>query len=263
MENREYNFSSFDEAAQTFPLIKSTEQYKRHLVKVASKRYFGSYFSRARNKMVAQNPIAPNQADILPWILYDNNVTAAAANTAVLYTFFNVPIGTAGKTKANTNLTQVSRLEDPQWFNCIGLGFYFASNMIKIDIDQFLNLYFQEFVIGQKIYSEGPLQCFPAGAGLSGMTTRNNEGGFSNGQPNLGNIYDLRLPAGLHLGKDRDSGMDIVADGLIGHTILQSQAFRVDIRGTAFALAAAAAPGNGTGLSLSCYLYGILSRGVQ
>ena len=261
--NAEYDFQSFDEAAKTFPLIKHTAQYRQHVSKVTSRRHFGNIFSNLRKRAMAQNPIAPNQADILPWILYDRNLTAAAANTAVQYTFYNQPIGAAGKTKNDTNLSQVSRLEDPQWFNCIGLGFYFSSDMIKLDLDRFLNLYRQEFTIGQKVYSEGPIQCFPAGAGLFGTTTRNNEGTFSNGQPNLGNVYDLRLPAGLHLGADRDTGQAIVADGLIGHTILQSQAFRIDLYGTAFALTAAAAPANGVGVNLMTYLYGILSRGVQ
>ena len=258
-----YDFKSFEEAAATFPLILHTKQYKQHVAKVCSKRFFGSYFDRCFKQHRVSNPIAPNQADILPWIFYDRNTTGAGVNSLAQYTFFNVPIGTGGKVQADTNLTQVSRLNDPQWFNCTALGFYFTSNMVKADIDGLLNAYYHQFTIGDKIYATGPLQCFPGGAGLQGVDTRNNEGTYSNGQANLGNVYDLRLPAGLQLGVDASSGVPIVADGLIGQTILQGQNFNDQVIGTPFALSAAAAPNNGVGLNFMCFLYGILSRGVQ
>ena len=196
-------------------------------------------------------PVAANMTDAVQWVLYDTLLTAAAANTLAQYTFFQVPIGGA-KTKAQTNMEQVSRLADPDYFNCQAVGFEFAPNMVKVDIDQFLNAYYCEFWVGQKVYAEGPLSVFPSGAGLSGATTRNNEGTFSNGLPTLGNCFDLRLPAGV-------AG----ADGITGITILQGQQFQFRVIGTPFALAAAAAPMNGAGLILKTYLFGIKYRAVQ
>jgi hypothetical protein len=77
-------------------------------------------------------------------------------------------------------------------------------------------------------------------------------------------VFDVRLPAGIHLGVDSNN-VPIVTDGLIGVTILQGQQFNVTCNAPAggAALSAAAATPPGTGLTVMCYLYGILSRGVQ
>ena len=227
------------------------------MVKIHSKQIIGSANRKVVQMSKQQNPIVPNTADYVPWILYDRNVTAAAANTANRYTFFNVPIGTAGKIKADTNLEQVMQLSAPEWMTVTHIGFYFTTRMAKIDIDQFLDSYWYEFWIGDRIYAEGPLQCAPSGSGMAGVTTQNAQSALNPGLP-LGSsvMWDCRLPAGLTLG-------NIVADGIFGHTILQSQKFNVQVQGTPFALAAAGAPLFGAGLNLMCYLVGFKSRGVQ
>lgn len=197
-------------------------------------------------------PVVPNMTNILPWVIYDRVVAAAAANTAARNTFFNLPIGAAGKTKEDTNLQQVMQLPAPEIMNVYSIGFAFMSDMVKVDIDAFLNDYYMEFWVGDRVYAEGPLQCFPGGTGVDGATTRNNEGSFSNGVPVLGNVWDLRLPVGIP-----------GADGITGVPILQGESFQVLVIGTPFALSAAAAPNNGVGLDLMCYLTGIKSRAVQ
>lgn len=197
-------------------------------------------------------PIMPNMTDAVNWSLYDRVVTAAGANTLPLYVFYSIPMNTGGKTKNDTNLEQVQRLPDPEWMNVTHLGFYFTGNMVKADIDNFINSYYMEFWVGQKIYAEGPLVKFPAGVGITGATTRNNEGAWTNGVPMNTNMTDLRLPLGI-----------ANSDGYTGITILQGQQFQVRLIGTAFALSAAAAPNNGTGLNLMCFADGIKSRGVQ
>lgn len=196
-------------------------------------------------------PIMPNTADIVNWWLYDRNIVAAGANTGNRIVFFNVPIGGAGKTKEDTNLEQVQRLPDPQWMNVTHIGFFFAPNMWKNDVDNFIHDYYYEFWVGQKVYSEGPVQCAPGGAGFPGFDTRNNEAGVTNGLPLLSNMMDLRLPAGTDIG-------GVGANGITGINILQGQNFHVDVLGTPVGMTAGQA-----GLDLMCFLYGILSRGVQ
>ena len=227
------------------------------MARIQKKEQIGSLERRAILASKLANPIVPNTADYVPWVLYDRNVTAAAANTANRYTFFNVPIGTAGKIKADTNLEQVMQLSAPEWMSVTHLGFYFTSRMAKVDIDQFLDNYWYEFWIGDRIYAEGPLQVAPSGFGLTGVTTQNAQSVFTPSTP-LGTsvMWDCRLPAGLQLG-------NIVADGIFGHTILQGQKFNVQVQGTPYALAAAGAPLFGGGLNMMCYLIGIKSRGVQ
>lgn len=225
----------------------------------------------ARNRK--SNPISPNQADYVNWVLYDRISFAAAATVNQLVKLFVAPIGTSSKTKVDTNLEQVSSLPAPQWFNCTGLSIYFNPNAAPIDLDNFLNTEYLEFWVSQKVYVEGPLDVFPGSGGIVNNTSLGTMvaaatsyiTNSTNGWPSIHNMYDLRLPAGLPLGTDSANNA-VVADGIIGVTILQSQTFNVQFKadgGGATMAAANAVPVNGVGLTLNCRLHGILSRGVQ
>jgi hypothetical protein len=208
------------------------------------------------------NPIAPNQADIVKWILYDRAQFSPGTTVPSNFKFFTQPIGTNAKTKIDTNLDQVQRLPDPLWYNTEGIGFYFSATNTLADINAFLQSEYMEYWVGQKVYIEGPIQCFPGAAGLFGSAQT--QIALTNGLPRADNLFDVRLPAGIHLGADANN-VPIVTDGLIGVTILQGQQFRVEMNAPSggAALTAAAATPPGTGLTVGCYLYGILSRGVQ
>lgn len=192
------------------------------------------------------NPIDPNKADILPWYLYDEINVPVGTTTGVEMDFFTVPQGgtqfTTVKTKQQTNLEEVKKLSAPKHFNSTSLQIYFASNMLKGDIDSTLNNFWLEYWIADKIYAEGPLFKYPGGAGLSGYSVVSGQAAWSNGIANPCAVVDFRM-----------------GDNPIGHHILQGQSFSVKILGTAFTPAAAP----GTGLNFYCILEGILSRGVQ
>jgi hypothetical protein len=234
--------------------------------KVGLKTSMTEFFRAARRHSFAENPIAPNQADIVKWILYDRFQFAPGTTVPNNFKFFTQPIGTAGKTKIDTNMDQVQRLSDPLWFNTEGLGFWFGSVNLLSDISAFFQSEYMEFWVGQKVYLEGPIQCFPGGAGLQGYSdgVTGGQQTWTNGQARTDNVYDVRLPAGIHLGVDANN-VPIVTDGLIGVTILQGQQFRVEMNAPmgGAALAASTATPAGTGLTVMAYLYGILSRGVQ
>lgn len=229
--------------------------------KIGFKTGIASYQRRAKiqGHRIA-NPIMPNSADITNWVLYDRFVFTTPGTLPNTFSFFTIPQGAAAKTKTDTNMELVQQLAAPQWMNVIGVGFWFSPASIKLDIDGFINSSFMEFWVGGKVYAEGPLQCFPGAAGYAGVSTQTNESVYSNGAPLASNFFDLRLPAGIGLGSGQ------LSDGLIGITILQNQQFRVNVNAPAggWALTAAAAvPTPGNGLTVMCYLYGILSRGVQ
>jgi hypothetical protein len=242
------------------------ETLKKRKNKVGFRASMTEFFRSARQRVQAHNPIAPNQADIVKWILYDRFQFAPGTTVPNNFKFFTQPIGTASKTKVDTNMDQVQRLADPLWFNTEGVGFFFGTLNVAPDINAFLQSEYMEYWVGQKVYLEGPIQCFPGGAGLTGVLA----GGtalssvLTNGVPRADNVYDVRLPAGIHLGVDANN-VPIVTDGLIGITILQGQQFRIEMNAPAggAALSAAAATPPGTGLTVQAYLYGILSRGVQ
>ena len=227
----------------------------------------------AQRRARVSNPIAPGQADIVNWVLYDRKAYAVNTATDAILRLFTIPVGTSNKTFVDTNLTQVSKLEDPQWFNATGLGIYFRQNLTPTDLDAYLNATYLEFVVGSKVYIQGPLQVFPGGAGTFGNTTAANTTAntttvssfLANGWPANANIYDLRLPAGINLGSD-GSGGTVMSDGLIGVTILQGQTFRVDLKqdgGTITTQNNNTTPFPGQGLTVASYLHGVLSRGVQ
>lgn len=208
--------------------------------------------ARTRNKYKLRNPIQPNAADLVQWQLYDRNTTAVNTATSSLYTYFNVPIGQNSKTKADTNMEQVSRLPDPQFMNVQSIGFQFMPQMVKVDVDNFISNYWFEFWVGQKVYAEGPLQSAASGYGYTGYTTQTNIGTNTLGNPNGTHLqFNLVLPAGI-------------GDGVNGVSILQGQQFYVKvIAGATFTTAASGSPTFGQGLNLMCFLTGILSRGVQ
>ena len=228
------------------------------------KTSLSEYLRAAKRKSFAQNPIAPNQADIVKWIIWDRFQFAPGTTVPNNFKFFTQPIGTAGKTKIDTNMDQVQRLSDPLWFNTEGIGFWFGTINLLADINAFFQSEYLEFWVGQKVYVEGPFQCFPGGAGLWGVADTGTSQTFSNGQARTDNVFDVRIPAGIHLGVDANN-VPIVTDGLIGITILQGQQFRVECNAPmgGAALQPATSTPAGTGLTIMCYLYGILSRGVQ
>lgn len=246
---------SFDEMGLT---PKSLEKRRG---KVGFRTSLTEFFKSAKKRGRAQNPIAPNQADIVKWILYDRFQFASGTTVPNNFKFFTAPIGQSGKTKVDTNMEQVQRLADPLWFNTEGIGFFFNPQNDIADQANFMASEYMEFWVGQKVYVEGPVQCFPGGGGIwaaiSGSVVTSCS---TNGIPRTDNIYDVRLPAGIHLGTDT-AGNQIVTDGLIGITILQGQQFRVEMNAPAGGAALQATPA--TGLTVMCYLHGILSRGVQ
>ena len=258
---------SFDEMGVT------EKSLNRSVGKVGFKSSMNEFFKAAKRRSHAQNPIAPNQADIVKWVLYDRFIFAAGTTVPNNFKFFTQPIGTAGKTKVDTNLDQVQRLPDPLWFNTEGVGFYFSNKTSIVDLQAFFDSEYMEYWVGQKIYLEGPIQVFPGGAGIYGsvaatLTAPSGVTIAANGQPRADNIYDVRLPAGIHLGVDA-TNTPIITDGLIGITILQGQQFKIEMNaplgGAALTPAVPVAPNPfpGGGLTIMAYLHGILSRGVQ
>lgn len=237
-------------------------------------RVEADYFLRsAKARSRKQNPISPNQADYVNWPLYDRISFAASAVVPALVRLFTVPVGQNSKTLVDTNLTQPGVLEAPQWFNATGLSIYFNPNVAPIDLANFLATEYINFWVSQKVYATGPIDIYPASGGIYNTASLGTMSAAAtsyvtnstNGWPSIHNMYDLRLPAGLPLGKD-SNGASLLADGIIGVTILQSQSFHLDLSadaGGATMAAANAVPFAGVGLTCAGRIHGILSRGVQ
>lgn len=234
-----------------------------------------SFLASLRKRAFAKNPIMPNTADIVNWVVYDTYKVAAGASVGASFNFYTQPIGTNSKTKMDTNLEQVQRLPDPQFMNVIALGLQFGPEVILADIIKVVNNYYVELWVGNKVYTEGRFEVFPSGTGITGSVaaattvaaTTINSNVLNNGRPGWDNLFDLRLPAGIGLGTQVNPAtgerVQAISDGLTGVTILQGQQFKVVATAPGGAQTATAGGSGGAGISIVCQLYGILSRGVQ
>lgn len=111
--------------------------------------------------------------------LYDFQVYAAAGQTSL--TFFQVPVGQAGKTKADTNMESAGQLPAPKRFfvESIEIMFFPGSAIDSFtvaaaalpqqadDVYTVMKSGFLDFFIGSKSYlTEAPLGRFPSKTGL-------------------------------------------------------------------------------------------------
>lgn len=189
------------------------------------------------------NVFVGDTVDRGPWILYDRLTTAANTATPTSYQFFAVPIG-GTKTKVDTNLLQGNRIAPPSAFHLHAIGFAIGPQMAFVDVWQLLRNYYFELKIGQKVFAEGPLHCFPAGTGLSGIialdgsTAATRAESFNNGLPSP--VYMRRF------------GPEFI------RTIPANVYFGVEVRGNSFTTSA-----SGQGIDLMVILDGIADREVQ
>jgi hypothetical protein len=124
-----------------------------------------------------------------PWQYYDTVTAAGGATLDNSYSLFSVPIGAQNpltgtqKTKLQTNMTRQNEFPPPRCLLLVAIGFYFSSRMLKDDIDAVLDSCYMEFRIDEKIFHEGQLWEFPAGAGLAGVSSQTGESVYTNGLP--------------------------------------------------------------------------------
>jgi hypothetical protein len=136
------------------------------------------------------NSIMAGWIDRGPWFYWDLLTAPAGTILQSSYSLFSVPIGQqnplaggAVKTKLQTNMQRGNQFPPPRCLLLNQIGFYFSSSMLKSDIDAIFDGCYMEFRIDDKIFHEGQLYMYPAGAGLMGVTTQTGIGTFTNGFP--------------------------------------------------------------------------------
>jgi len=141
------------------------------------------------------NAIMRGWVDRGPWAFWDEAFFVNATALPSQINFFAIPVnqqntqGVAGvtanlpKTKLMTNMRDQNKLVPPQCLLLMRIGVQFSSNFLKPDIDNFLNSYWLELKIDQKVFHEGWLIDFPAGGGLMGVTENSGESVYVNGLP--------------------------------------------------------------------------------
>lgn len=145
------------------------------------------------------NSIMAGWVDRGPWQYWDTFQAAAGTQLASSYGMFAIPIngqnplaGNTSKTKLQTNMQSPGQFNPPRCLLLIAIGFYFGGQLIPNsvwtpmflnDITAILNASYMEFKIDDKIFHEGQLWQFPAGAGLAGYSTQSGQQTWTNGLP--------------------------------------------------------------------------------
>lgn len=248
-------------------LIFQNEQLEKHKAagKVGKSFRLTDFFRSAKRQQRMPNPILPNMADYLQWVIYDRSAVAAGGSWPTSTSLYTSPIGQNSKTKADTNLDQVSLLPNPFWMNVTHIGLYPDPNVLLLDWIALCNQSYFEFWVNNRVQFEGKLQHAPGGVGPNGNSTKTAESAYNNGYPVMSNMMDIRLPGGIGLGMDPSTGQPLVSNGVTGITILQGQQFKIQVilPGGALTLTASdATPNVGKGLTLNAELFGQLSRSL-
>ena len=150
----------------------------------------GRIMSAAQAQGRNTNSIMAGWVDRGPWQYWDTITFLASAAAAQTYSPFSVQVGQQDpltnltKNKLQTNIQRGNQFPPPRCLLLIAIGFYFESDWLKADIDKFLENYYFEFKIDDKVFHEGYLWMHPAGGGLSGVTDVSGQ-----------SVYTLGIPA--------------------------------------------------------------------
>lgn len=195
------------------------------------------------------NAIMGDWVDRGPWQYWDTITFTGGAQVAAQYSPFSVPIGAQDpltsltKTKLQTNMVRGNQFPPPRCLLLISIGFYFSSQMLKADIDKILDSCYMEFRIDDKIFHEGQLWQFPAGAGLTGTTTLSGE-----------SVYHLGLPAPQYMRRYGDWAKYIAP--------IQQFSMNINFGGGGVAVPTIGTDGVNPGV-LVVFLDGLTDRSVQ
>lgn len=108
-----------------------------------------------------------------------------------VYFCFSVPIGgqnqflvgNAANTKLQTNMQKNNEFPAPRCLLLNSICFQYSNRMTYADVQAVEDSAYIEFKISEKIFHEGYLRDFPAGAGISGSSTNSGTDIVNNGIP--------------------------------------------------------------------------------
>jgi len=150
------------------------------------------YLTAAQAQGKNTNAIMADWVDRGPYIWWDTFRVAAGVTVQSSYSMFSIPIGqldplspsgTATKTKLETNMQQGNSFPPPKCLLIEQIGFIPSGDMLPSDWIALVKNCYIEFRIDDKIFHEGHLDYFPAGAGIMGVSTQTGFATITNGFP--------------------------------------------------------------------------------
>jgi hypothetical protein len=186
-----------------------------------------------RGQIYISDELDVQDTPVYDTLTYSAGQTINTPNSAL---FANVESG-AGKTFAQTNMSDNKRLLAPEAFSVFGLRLGWSEDVLRSDLQTFLNSWAYEFWLGQKNYSRANIRHYSSGWGISGYTTRTAESFYTNGSPGRGSMNMI----------------------MVKLVIANQMSFYAQLTGAASQVLSA----SGNGLILLNELVGLYARGVQ
>lgn len=150
------------------------------------------------------------------WVLYDSLVgDGALLNT----TLFTVPLGSAAKTKYDTNMHLAGQLSTDTMFKIQAIACGCLPDTPLVSLMSFLDGYF-ELYVGQEIWYEAPIFTVPAGYGVAIEYQPGNLGVADisqNGMPSANNL--LTLDREVKVKANEEMRVDFIWQGVIAADI--------------------------------------------
>lgn len=179
-----------------------------------------------------------NQLDVQDSPVYDTITFAPSGTMNTQNSYFFTSVGpSAGKTTAQTNMSQQQKLDAPEAFSVFGIRLGWSEDILRADLQTLLNSWDYTFWLGQKWYQRANLRHYAAGWGISGFSTKTAESVYTNGWPSISAMHGLAVKL-------------VIANQMTFYAYLEgaaSQTFN----------------GSGNGLILVNEMVGLYARGVQ
>lgn len=151
----------------------------------------GGKIPQLPNGQIDVNSLIAGMVDRTPWQFYDTLKFAPGATVTNQYVLFQQQKGAQDayngsqvKTYVETNMQSPGQFNPPHDLLLQSIQFEVFGDTRLYDIFQVFKFSYFELTIDEKVFFRAPLQFYPSGTGISGMTTQGNESAWNNGTPN-------------------------------------------------------------------------------
>lgn len=229
------------------------------------------------NGQIDVNSLIAGMVDRTPWQFYDTLKFAPGSTVANQYILFQQAKGQQDqyngsqvKSFVETNMQSGGQFNPPHDLLLQSIQFEVFGDARLYDIFQVFKFSYFELTIDEKVFYRAPLQFYPSGTGVTGMSTQSGESAWNNGTPNpfatrRFDKFSRYIPPLMNFNVSIyfPETIAVATNTAVGATTNLSAA-QVANSQTAAALPILSTQGNGgAGLWLKAILDGLTDRSVQ
>jgi hypothetical protein len=131
--------------------------------------------------------------DVQDTPVYDTLTYIAGGTISLTNNSFFVNIEQAGKTQAQTNMTQNGKLDAPEAIAVFGVRLGWSENVLYSDLLTLLNSWAYQLTLIKKPYQLANIRHFSSGWGIAGFGTVSGVSVYTNGWPSRGSMNLLEI----------------------------------------------------------------------